>query len=376
VGVILIAVVLLDVFLTVLYTRIGTGIISHRLACLLWRLFRAAADPFPRWQNKLLAFCGPIILVCLLAVWAFGLMCGGALISMPKLGTSVASSNGPTPTGFTTALYVAGDSLTTVGTSDLSPRTPAFRLFYAFMSLIGICVFTLTVTYLLEIYNSLQRRNIFALKLHVATAETGDAAELLAGLGANGRFDVGYTHLAEMSAEMVEFKEAHHFYSALFYFRFAEPHYAVSRLALVTLDSISLVKSALDDEEFAWLKESAAVAQLWRASMHLLTLLSESFLPQGLPDPNDHPPDEYTLDHWRRRHQAALHRFRQAGIRTIADERIGVENYIALRSRWDRFITALAEHMAHDMETIDPAGANPARAEQREEFTARLRSAG
>jgi hypothetical protein len=162
----------------------------------------------------------------------------------------------------------------------------------------------------------------------------------------------------------------------LLYFRFAEPHYAVSRLALLMLDSMSLIKSGLDDEELAWLKESAAVAQIWRGTMHMLTLLSESFLPGGMPQPNDCEPNEQTLDRWRRRYHAALVRFRQAGIRTIRDEQAGAENYINLRSRWDRFVTVLAHHMAHDMATIDPAGHDPQGIAEREDFRARLRSAG
>lgn len=370
------AAVLLDVFLTVLYARIGTGIISHALACIVWHVFRTVGRPMRRRRDGFLSFCGPVILVLLVCVWAFGLMIGGALITLPKLGTSIVANGGNTPTGFFTALYVAGDSLTTVGTSDLSPRTSFFRLFYMFMSLIGISTITLTLTYFLEIYNSLQSRNTFALKTHVATGETGDAAELVAGVGPHGQFSAGYVHLAEMSSEMIEFKESHHFYSVLLYFRFAEPHYAVARLALVMLDTVSLIKSAVDDEEYAWLKESAAVTQLWRGTMHMVTLLSESFLPDGMPDPSDYEPDDQTIDRWRRRYRMALRRFGQAQIRTIADEDHGAEVYIELRRRWDRYVIALARHMAHDMETIDPASHDPEHVIERQDFRARLRSAG
>ena len=42
-GACLVLVVLLDVFLTVLYARIGTGIIGDRLARLTWRLLLGLA---------------------------------------------------------------------------------------------------------------------------------------------------------------------------------------------------------------------------------------------------------------------------------------------------------------------------------------------
>ena len=54
-------------------------------------------------------------------------------------------------------------------------------------------------------------------------------------------------------------KESHHFYPVLVYFRFNEPYYRLSRLTTILLDAVTLIKSGLDDEEFASLKESAAV---------------------------------------------------------------------------------------------------------------------
>ena len=372
-GAAVIFIVLADVFLTVLYARMGNGFISHRLACWTWYLFRALVKPFPRQKDRALSFCGPTILVLMVFTWIFLLMCGGALVIKPALGTGMQANQGPTPTHFTTALYLAGDALTTVGASDFSPRTPFYRLFYTFLSIIGISILTLTVTYFLEIYNALQSRNTYVVKLHHATNNTGDAAELLAGLGAGGDFKYGYAHLAEMAAETAELHEVHHFYAVLLYFRFSEPFYALARGVLVTLDTISLIKSALDDAQHGWLKESAAVTQVWRGAMRTVTELSIVFLPQGLPEGE---PDPQTIERWRRRYAAALKRLRQAGIATIADESAGAETYITLRAQWDRYVRAFAEHMIHPMEQIDPAGEHPEDVKDRPEFEQGLRAVG
>ena len=170
------------------------------------------------------------------------------------------------------------------------------------------------------------------------------------------------------------FKESHHFYSVLLYFRFKEPLYAVSRLTLVNLDAVTLIKSALSDDEHGWLKQSAAVNQLWRGSMHVIQFLCETFIPTGLPDPEE--PDEATRERWGRRDRAALVRLRQAGIRTSEDEEVGAESYVAQRVRWDRFIRSLGDHMGYGMDVLDPAGTNPAATEEHQPFRARLRSAG
>jgi hypothetical protein len=373
-GVVIILVILLDVFVTVLYARIATGVLSHYLACWVWRGFRGMTCLVPKHRDRMLSFGGPIILVALVLTWILGLVLGAAMVIHPMLGKTITATSGPTPTDFFTAMYMAGDSMSTVGTSDLAPRTPFTRMFFMTMSFLGLSIVTLTLTYFLEIYTALQRRNTFAFKLHLATGETGDAADLVAGLGPGGRFENGYAQLSEMQAEMASFKESHHFYSVLLYFRFKEPYYAVSRLALINLETVSLIKSALSDDAYGWLKESAAVNQLWRGSMHLMTFLTDSFLPAGIPFADE--PDEQLQERWRRRYRAAVRRLHQAEIRTIEDDTIGEENYVALRSRWDRFIRALSQHMAYEEDVIDLAAADPASVEERQEFHTRLRSAG
>ena len=69
IGVAVVLFILVDVFLTVLYARIGAGVFSPHLARVIWWAFRGAARPFGLRAGKLLSFCGPIILVTVLIVW-------------------------------------------------------------------------------------------------------------------------------------------------------------------------------------------------------------------------------------------------------------------------------------------------------------------
>ena len=371
-GWLLIATILIDVFLAVLYARVGTGIISHHLACRVWLIFRTASRPLKRRRDVILSLCGPVILVSVVTVWVIGLVLGSALVIWPMLGSSIRALSGPSSTDFCTALQVAAGYLSTCGSNEYAARNTAAKLLLSFESFIGISVLTLTLTYILEIYNALQRRNTFSLKLHLLTAETGDAAEFIAGLGPEDRFRTGYVHLTEVGAEMVAFTESHHFYSALFYFRFLNPHYDVARVALVALDSVTLIKSALDDDEYGWLKKSAAVEQVWRGSMQLMTILAPQFLPQRFPYSNGEI-DEETRADWTRRYHTAMRRLREAGAKTFTDQDAGAEIYIALRMRWDRYIKAFAEHMAAELVNIDRALYAPSAMEQAPPFEQRLR---
>ena len=57
------AVVLLDVFLTVLYARAGTELLSPVVSRTIWLVFRLVARPLNRQRGTVLSFCGPVILV-------------------------------------------------------------------------------------------------------------------------------------------------------------------------------------------------------------------------------------------------------------------------------------------------------------------------
>src|SRR6476661_2757724 len=308
-GAVVTLLVIADVFLTVLYARIGAGILSVRLARLTWWVFSHVSERLGKQRVTVLSFCGPAILVHYLVAWAVLLTLGAALIIHPALNSSVTASTTKLGNDFITALYAAGSSISIVRASDISPNSSAYRLYYLFNSLLGASVISLTVTYLMQVYNALQRRNTLAYKLYLQSGETDDAAELLAGLGARGSFECGYTNLADIAVEMTVVLEAHHFYPVLFYFRFPRPLYSVSYFTLLALDEASLIKSALSDKELGWLKESVAVTQLWRSALLLATTQEKKSRLAGAAE-EAHPPTAEDEDRWHRRYRAAVRRLR------------------------------------------------------------------
>src|SRR4051812_18211226 len=147
-GIPLMLIVLVDVFLTVLYARMGTSILSERMGRALWLAFRAVSNVTSPRRERVLAYAGPIIVLTVLAVWVLLLMLGAALVIHPHLGTAVTSSSGPTKTDFMTAIYAAGNSITLVGSGNFSPQTAAFKVFYIVNSFVGMTMISLTLTYL------------------------------------------------------------------------------------------------------------------------------------------------------------------------------------------------------------------------------------
>jgi hypothetical protein len=155
-GGIVLAITLLDVFLTVLYARAGAGLLAPRLARDVWRIFRGLSGG---GHARILSYCGPAQLVALVLMWGVLLALGAGLVIHPALGTGVRSSSGATATDFVTAVFVGGSSMSIVGASDYGPTSPGYQLLFLFNSLVGMSVTSLTLTYLMQVYTALRSRN-------------------------------------------------------------------------------------------------------------------------------------------------------------------------------------------------------------------------
>jgi hypothetical protein len=214
----------------------------------------------PKYKDRLLSYAGPTLLVLTVFVWVGQLLLGFTLIVWPALGSAIQASSGGTPTNFAAAFYYAGFSLTTLGTGDIVPLTPFHRLLTVLMAAVGFSVLTLSLTFFTSVYSALVRRNTFALGLHHRTA---DAAVLLSHLGPSGNFSDARSELTTMAENLINLYQSHHFYPVLHYFRFQGDAYALSRMALLPLDTATLIHSALDEGAYPSLVRSSAVAALW-----------------------------------------------------------------------------------------------------------------
>ena len=117
-----------DLFMTVFYARAGTGPMSQRVARFGWAVVRRVSRPLGRYKDVLLSFYGPGYLLLLLSLWLGLLLMGFTLLAWANLGTGIQSQTGNTPTDILTAFYYAGGSMTTVGSGDLRPVAPLFKV--------------------------------------------------------------------------------------------------------------------------------------------------------------------------------------------------------------------------------------------------------
>ncbi|MGZ2385344.1 ion channel [Rhizobium leguminosarum] len=339
---------LTDIFLTVLYARAGTGLLAPRWNRIVWASIGGVAALFGSRRSIALSFAGPLIVVALIGFWALGLTTGAALIIHPELGTAIRPSSGNASTDFVTALLVAGNSLSIVGGGDYSPHTSATRLLYLVNSLIGASVLSLVLSYLVQVYSALRERNALALTVDLMTGGTGDAAQMLARLGPDGDFSNATSELSNLARSLAMTKEAHHFYPLLFYFRFREPLYSVSRMSFILLDLTTLIETILNRQKYGAFVRSGPVSSLRDCARLLLDTLDRNF-----PTTDAGHSSAVPVEHHKRSYSVASDVLRNAGIQTQPD----AESYAAQRSQWEPLVRRVGPTLGYRMNEIDSRSA-------------------
>lgn len=171
VGLVLAGMVLNDVFDTVVVpggSRTSLRI-AHRLVIVLLPIWKRVRG---RRRGLSTAFA-PTILVSCFMIWmallaiAFGLMA-----------YALRATFQPALPGFGEAVYLAGSSLVTVGLSQINPAGVG-RWVILGAGFCGLAVMTMAVTYLLEVQQSIARRDSGIMKLNTSAGEPPSGLTLL-----------------------------------------------------------------------------------------------------------------------------------------------------------------------------------------------------
>lgn len=338
-GALVVLAVAQDVFSTVLFPASGHGVIRKPLSRTVWRAFAVLAGRRHGAQRRnLLAYAGPVQIVATIAVWFLLLLVGWACVYQPALGSSITASNGPTDTGFTTALYVSGYAVTTLGTGDVVAQTSAYRLLMVVEAASGFITFTMVISYFLSVYSQLPSRNAFAQGLHDLSGGTDDAALLVTGLADGEQLGRLSQELTGMASFLRQTTQTHRSYPVLRSFHYREAYYALPQVLLVTLDTATLLRAALDPDRYPEARPSGAADAVLTAGQALLHELS----PGGRAA--DSSPEQEAR--WSERYDEACHRMAAEGL-VLRGHADGRREYVELRSGWDAPLRGLAQDMLH-----------------------------
>ena len=245
-GAALIFVVLKDAFEAVVLPRRVEGrfrisIWFYRLVGVPWFKLAGSVQSTRRREN-LLSYFGPLSLILLLVLWAFGLILGFALLQYSSgehlhlAGQSVT---------FGTLVYLSGETFFTLGYGDIVPASSISRALAVLEAGMGFAFLGIVVGYLPTIYSAFSRREVQISLLDAYAGSPPTATELLGRLGSSEQrlLDQLFRDWEKTAGDVLE---SHISYPPLCFFR--SQHRNQSWLAALTaiLDATSLVIAGVE----------------------------------------------------------------------------------------------------------------------------------
>lgn len=247
VGLIIIVLVLWDGFQTIVLPRRVTQTIRFtRLFYLTsWRPWAALGRRITdtRRRENFLGIYGPLSLLVLLSIWAFGLIIAFALLQAAQ-GSDLRAPE-PNP-DFWTDLYMSGVTFFTLGFGDVVAFTPLARVVAVAEAGMGFGFLAVIIGYLPVMYQAFSQREINVSLLDERAGSPPVAVELLRRLCWEKESGVLVEFLRDWERWCAELLENHLSYPVLMYFRSQHDNQSWVASLTMVLDATALVLVGID----------------------------------------------------------------------------------------------------------------------------------
>jgi Ion channel len=246
-GLFAIGAVLLDAFETMILPRRASGKI--RLTRLFyigtWIPWRAVTSRIQnvRTRETAYSFYGPLSLLLLIAIWAYGLVLGFGFL---YYGLGASLHDVVALHGMWSCIYFSGTTLFTLGLGDVVPLNHWVRNLVVIEAGTGLGFVAVVIGYLPVLYGSFSRREVTIALLDARAGSPPNAAELLR----RHAFDGGAKELSLLMAEWerwaAELLESHISYPFLCYFRSQHDNQSWLSALTAMLDTTALLLSVVE----------------------------------------------------------------------------------------------------------------------------------
>jgi ion channel len=277
-GIVILVVVLLDAFeTTILPRRVRRGFrITSWFYRYTWRPWWTLAKLIRSKTRRetFLGYFGPLSLLFLLMIWAFGLILAFALLHW-SAGEHVRL--GGERVHFWTVLYLSGSTFFTIGFGDVLPISGIERFLAVLEGGMGFAFLGVVIGYLPTIYSAFSKREIQISLLDARAGSPPTSAELLLRVGKYPQ-DAGLDAiLRDWEHWAAEVLESHISYPMLSYFRSQHSNQSWLGALTMILDSSALVIAGIDDIRPEQAKLTFAMAR--HAVVDLTQILNVRYQP-------------------------------------------------------------------------------------------------
>lgn len=325
----LILLILIDAFETILQPRRVTH--RFRFARLfyrsIWTLWRGIGLRIRQGKPReaFLSVFGPLSLLGLLSLWAFGLIFGFALLHW-SLETTLHAPE--TQSTLWTYLYLSGTTFFTLGLGDVTPTTALGRALTVIQSGMGFAFLAVTISYLPVLSQAFSRREIVISQMDARAGSPPSGAECLIRLARGGGLASVDSLLTEWERWAAELLESHLSFPVLSYFRSQHDNQSWLTALVAILDASALLMAEVKNVNVYQARLTFAMAR--HAAVDLALVLKT---PPSASDPDRLPENV---------RQRLGQIFGEAGFEL--HHRAGANARLAeLRGMYEPFVNALAQ---------------------------------
>lgn len=246
-GFALILIILWDAFETIILPRRVTR--RLRLTSVFYRSIWSICSGLVRTmrnrkrRDKYLGMFGPLSLLMLLAMWAFGLIVGFAILLWS---ISAPLNIPPADISFGTYLYLSGVTFFTLGYGDVAPLLPLGRTIVVIEAATGFGLLAIVIGYLPVLYQSFSRREVNIALLDARAGSPSSAAEMVRRHSESGHIHDLNKVLHEWEHWAAELLESHLSYPVLCYFRSQHDNQSWLGAMTTILDTCALVMVGIE----------------------------------------------------------------------------------------------------------------------------------
>jgi hypothetical protein len=219
-GIGLLLAILWDAFETVILPRHVRR--SFRIARFFyrtaWRICSLTAKQIrnAKLRETYLSYFGPLSLLLLIGIWAFGLVLAFAMV---QWGAGSALSFTGNPSAFRSDLYFSGTTFFTLGLGDITPQSTTARVLSVIEAGTGFGFLALIISYLPTLYGAFSQREVNISLLDARAGSPPTAGELLRRHGPE-RIQNGLAqYLRDWETWSGQLMETHLTYAFLCFFR-------------------------------------------------------------------------------------------------------------------------------------------------------------
>lgn len=330
-GALLIVMILWDAFeAVVLPRRVARPLhLARALLETIWAVWSVPARQMEtgRQRESYLSLYGPLAVLLLLAAWAVGLIVGFALLQW-GFGSRLAAPEGVA--GFATDLYLSGTTFFTLGLGDVAPISPLARALVVIEAGTGFGLLALVITYLPVLYQAFSRREARISMLDERAGSPPSALALLERLGRDGPLSAVDPYLGEWEHWAAELMETHLSYPILAYYRSQHENQSWLAALTVILDVSALVIVGVEGIPARPARLTFGMARHF--AVDITQIIGT-------------PPREPGSDRLPPRDLASLRGALATAGMSLCDDQAADERLAALRSLYEPYVAALADHL-------------------------------